>query len=197
VTDEAQAIARRRGKWSQKDVPHLGWTCVDKFDAKEDGGDMITCEMCETMDVRFVHVMENERYPEQLHCGCICAAHMSGELKAAQERDKRMRSRAQRRSNFYKRKGWRISPDGSPYIEIDGNQAIIIGSRDDGYHVCARGPHDQKHLSGKKHYASLPEAKKGCFDAIEFLERKQADKAEQFRQALKSPIDILFPSRER
>src|SRR5690349_9313221 len=73
MADEAQAIARRRGKWSEKNVPHLGWICVGEYDAKEDGGDLITCEMCETMEVRFVHVMENGRYPEQLHCGCICA----------------------------------------------------------------------------------------------------------------------------
>jgi len=195
---EAQAIARRRGKWSRKDVPHKGWTCVDQFDAKEDGGDMITCEMCETMEVRFVHVMENERYPEQLHCGCICAAHMSGELKAAQERDKKMRSRAQRRLNFHKRKGWKISVHGNPYIEVHGNQAIITGSHDDGYQVCARGPHDRKHLSGKKHYASLPDAKKGCFDAIEFLERKQAEQAKRLRQSLlRSALPILPSSRRR
>lgn len=184
LDDEAQAIARRRGKWSQKDVPHLGWICVDQFDAKEDGGDMITCEMCETMEVRFVHVMENSRYPEELHCGCICAAHMSGELKAAQERDKKMRSRAQRRSNFHKRKGWKISVHGNPYIDDHGNQAVITKLPDGSYQICAKGPHDRNYRWGKKHYSTLPEAKMGCFDAVEFLERKQMEKAERLREAL-------------
>jgi hypothetical protein len=184
MSEEAEAIVRRRGKWSQKDVPHLGWTCIDEYDARQDGGAMITCQMCESMEVRFVHVMENERYPEQLHCGCICAAHMSGELKAAQDRDKRMRSRAQRRANFHKRKGWAISVRGNPYIEVHGNQAVITQSAEGGYRICARGPHDREYRWGKKQYASLLDAQRGCFDALEYLEEKQAQHADRARTAL-------------
>jgi len=184
MSAETQAIARRRGKWSQKDVPHLGWTCVDEYDAKEDGGDMIICQMCETMEVRFVHVMENERYPEQLHCGCICAAHMSSELKAAQDRDKRMRSRAKRRLHFHKRGGWKISVHGNPYIEVHGNQAVITRMADGRYRVCVRGMHDRKYRWGKKHYATLADAQKGCFDALEYVEEKQAERAKRARTAL-------------
>ena len=195
MTDEAQAIARRRGKWSQKKVPHLGWTCVDQYDAKQDGGDMIVCQMCETMEVRFVHVMANERFPEELHCGCICAAHMSGELKAAQERDKKMRSRAQRRAKFHK-KGWKVSVHGNPYIEVHGYQAVITPLLHGGFRICARGPYDRNYQWGKKEYATLLDAKKGCFDAIEFLEQKQAVKDERLRQSLlRSALAILPTSR--
>jgi hypothetical protein len=183
MSDEAQAIARRRGKWSQKDVPHLGWICVAEYDAKEDGGDMIICEMCETMEVRFVHVMTNERYPEQLRCGCICAGHMSGELTAAQDRDKRMRSRAHRRANFPKRKAWRTSAQGTPHIEIDGYHLMVARKRDGKFQVGAKGPRDAEHRWGTKRYASLIEAQKGCFDALEYFDEKQAQAVEKAREA--------------
>ena len=184
MTDEARAIARRRGKWSQQDIPHLGWVCVAEYDAKEDGGDLIICEMCETMEVRFVHVMENERYPDRLACGCICAAHMSGELKAAQDRDKRMRSRATRRSNFDKRKGWTISPQGNPHIKVHEYHLVIARKKTGDFQVGARGPRDREFKWGRKRYSTLNEAKKGCFDALEFFEQKQAEEDAEARKAL-------------
>jgi hypothetical protein len=109
---------------------------------------------------------------------------MSGELKAAQDRDKRMRSRAQRRANFHKRKGWAISVRGNPYIEVHGNQAVITQSAEGGYRICARGPHDREYRWGKKQYASLLDAQRGCFDALEYLEEKQAQHADRARTAL-------------
>lgn len=170
---EADAISRRRGKWSQEGVPHLGWACVDEFDAKEELGDLITCEMCETMEVRFVHVMANDRYPDHLQCGCVCAAHMPGQKKETEDRDGRMRSRARRRSTFHTRKGWKVSQKGAPHIEIDGFH-LVIGRKADGrFQVGAKGPSDAKHLWGAKRYATVEEAKTGCFDALEFLEEKQ------------------------
>ena len=140
MRDEADAVARRRGKWSQKDVPHLDWACVGEYDAKQETGDLLTCQMCEAMAVRFVHVMANDRYPEQLHCGCICAAHMSGEKKEAAARDKRMRSRARRRAQFHRRKGWKTSPKGTHYLDIDGYHVMIIRRSDGRFQVRAKGP---------------------------------------------------------
>lgn len=188
MDEEAQAVLRRRGKWSQKDVPHLGWSCVEEYDAKEETGDLITCEMCEIMDVRFVHVMAHERYPERLHCGCICAGHMSGEKKGAEERDKRMRSRARRRETFHKRKGWKISRQGASYIEIDGFH-LVIGRKANGqFQVGAKGPRDAKHRWGTKRYATLEEAKIGCFDALEFVEGEQREAGKTARRALINSI---------
>jgi len=170
VQDEEALISRRRGKWSEKDVPHLGWNCVAEYDVKEDGGELIICEMCETMEVRFVHVMENERYPHQLRCGCICAGHMSGEFTAAAERDKRMRSSAQRRAKFPDRKGWKTSAHGTPYIKVDGCHLMVAQKRDGRFQVAAKGPYDADHRWGSKRYATLDDAKIGCFDALEHIQ---------------------------
>jgi len=113
---------------------------------------------------------------------------MSGELNAAQDRDKRMRSRAQRRANFHKRKGWKTSVHGNPYIEVHGNQAVITSGPEGVYRVCARGPHDQKYRWGKRQYYTVLEAQKGCFDAIEYLEEKQAEQARRARTAILKSI---------
>lgn len=112
MSDEKQAISRLRGKWSQAGVPHKGWECVAEYDAGEDEADFVTCEMCESMQVRFVQTMAHPGYDGTLDCGCICAGHMSGDLVGAQNRDKAMRSRATRRDHFPQRKGWKISSPG-------------------------------------------------------------------------------------
>lgn len=185
MENESVAIARRRGKWSQKDVPHLGWTCVGEYDAKEDGGETITCEMCEAMEVRFVHIMANVRYPDQLHCGCVCAGHMSGEKKESEERDRRIRSRSRRRANFHSRKGWKLSQAGTPYIDIDGFHLLIARKKDGRFQVGAKGPLNTAMTWGPRRYATIEEAKKGCFDALEFLEGKQ-------RQVVRAATVVLL-----
>lgn len=66
------------GKWSEPGVPHSGWYVVDyyKLDDREH-----LCEMCERQMVMFVHVMRNDRYPEDLKVGCVCAGHMESDLE--------------------------------------------------------------------------------------------------------------------
>lgn len=49
-----------RGKWSQRDVPHKGWTCVRVDDLGEPS---VTCEMCEFQAIRYVHHMSHPEYP--------------------------------------------------------------------------------------------------------------------------------------
>lgn len=162
-------------------MPHLGWICVAEYDAKEDGGEMIICQMCESMEVRFVQVMANDRYPDDLHCGCVCAGHMSGELNAAENRDKKLRSRAQRRASFPKRKKWQKSASGNPHIEVDGFHLIVARKRDGTFQVGAKRIREARHRWGKKRYASALEAQKGCFDALEYLEEEQAKAIEAAR----------------
>src|SRR5262249_43091375 len=89
---EPEAVGARtdRGNWSRPGVPHKGWVCIDVYDV---GSDLYTCEMCEFAQVRFVHVMTNERWPEQLSVGCHCAGRMEEDAAAAVEREHRLKSR--------------------------------------------------------------------------------------------------------
>jgi hypothetical protein len=62
---------RKTGKWLRDDVPHTGWRCIEVNDHGA------VCEMCEVTEVRYVHVMQHERYPLRLDCGCVCAGFMA------------------------------------------------------------------------------------------------------------------------
>jgi hypothetical protein len=52
---EEELVVQKRGKWSQPGVPHKGWVCVDIEDLGEPS---LTCEMCESQNIRYVHYME-------------------------------------------------------------------------------------------------------------------------------------------
>jgi hypothetical protein len=155
------------------DVPHKGWKYVREYDALDEQGETIICEMCESMAVRFVQVMRNSRYPEELHCGCICAGHMSDDLEAAEYRDARLRSRARRRANFPKRKGWRETEAGLLHIEVDGCHFVVASQPGKGFKVGAKDVGQAKHTWGKKIYSSAVAAQMGCFDALEYVEAKR------------------------
>jgi hypothetical protein len=78
---DEQLVSQRRVKWSESGVPHKGWTCVHIEDLEEPD---ITCEMCESQNVRYVHHMQHQIYPDILKVGCVCAGH----LNAASNRGK-------------------------------------------------------------------------------------------------------------
>jgi hypothetical protein len=83
------------GKWCWPNVPHKGWTCTDVYDL---GGDYLgICEMCETQEIRYVHVMTHPDYDGELGCGCVCAGNMEENLTGAQEREKKLKLRSPER----------------------------------------------------------------------------------------------------
>lgn len=151
-----------RGKWSEDGVPHRGWVCVEYYDTGPD--QLETCEMCESVEARYIHVMANDRWPETLACGCICASHMSGDFAAAEQREKSMRSDAGRRARFPKRAGWKISSKGTPYIKVDGIHLMIAKKGDGRFQVAVTAP-GQPTKWGSRRYATIEDAQRGCFDA--------------------------------
>ncbi len=173
---ERDAISRGRGKWGQAGVPHKGWTCVGEYDTFEEIGEdeFVTCGMCESAQVRFVHIMTNDRYPDQLACGCICAGHMAEDLATAEVRDKAMRSTAGRRDHFPARKGWKISAKGTPYINVLGFHLMVVEKRDGQYAVGATPPNSTKRVWGARRYKTVEHAQKGCFDAMRYLQEQRA-----------------------
>ena len=64
---------RRYGRWSEPGLPHKGWICIDVIDLGEGASKL--CEMCEHADIRYVHYMAHEDYPQVLDVGCVCASH--------------------------------------------------------------------------------------------------------------------------
>ena len=76
-------------------APLSGWHCQEVYDVREDDMEapLHTCELCGCRKVRFVHVMRHPDYFEDVAVGCICAGVMEGDILAARERERLMRSR--------------------------------------------------------------------------------------------------------
>jgi hypothetical protein len=74
------------GKWSEPGVPHKGWVCLGVDDLGP--GELMTCQMCMVAQIRYVHAMVHDDYPEKLLCGCVCAGG-SSRRGAASEGDGR------------------------------------------------------------------------------------------------------------
>jgi len=117
--------SRDRGRWSEPGVPHKGWRCVDTYDRGQD--QLESCEMCDAAEVRYVHVMQHDEYPNPLHVGCVCAGHMESDLVRARGRETRVKNRSKRRAKWLERKGWRASTaKGNPTIKVEGYQVTVF-----------------------------------------------------------------------
>lgn len=150
------------GKWREPGVPHKGWTCVGIEELEEQDH---LCEMCEARHVRFVHVMQNSRYPNELRVGCVCAGHMEGDVAQAKEREKSARNRSSRRKTWIS-KGWRTSRKGNPYRNKEGLNASVFQSGR-GWSTIVQNDHVKLSASG------LPTEDAAKLKAFELFEQGQ------------------------
>jgi len=111
-----------KNKWSEKGIPHKGWVCVYVEDLEEPE---FVCEMCGQEEIRYVHYMKHEEFPNIKKVGCVCSGNMEDNYSAAKERDKFMKSRSIKRKRWISRSGWKISNNGSRWIKSDGYCVII------------------------------------------------------------------------
>lgn len=153
-----------RGKWSQSGVPHKGWSCSGIEDLGEPAA---TCEMCEAVQIRYVHHMEHPEYAEMLGVGCVCAEHMEDDYVRPREREAKLKSATRRRSTWHKRT-WRVSPAGTIYLNTDGFNLQIyrtFGSRQ-GWMIAVVNRDTAQRQQGRKVYTSSDAAKRAAFDAL-------------------------------
>jgi hypothetical protein len=98
---------RDRGKWSEHGVPQKGWRESDCLDLGENH--WMTCEMCESIEIRIVHVVEHPGYGS-LRVGRVCAGHLTEDYAGCDAREEEARARtarAARRAKWTSLKGWR------------------------------------------------------------------------------------------
>ena len=91
-TGPEERHSTHRGRWSEPDLPHKGWTCADMEDLgpEEDGG-WITCEMCQCSELNAYH-MTHPDHDEMLRVGCVCAAIWSRmQPQCAERREKNLK----------------------------------------------------------------------------------------------------------
>ncbi|NLR97450.1 hypothetical protein HGP17_11525 [Rhizobium sp. P38BS-XIX] len=154
-------VHTQRGKWSEPHVPHRGWSCVGVDDLEEPSQ---VCEMCESVDIRYVHYMEHPDYPETLAVGCVCAEHMEEDYARPRAREKDLRRLAARRKTWRGRK-WRISHAGNSYLNSEGfNLTVYRGS--EGYRIAVSRRGTAQRQAGRKWYPSEEEAKAAALGAL-------------------------------
>lgn len=133
------------------------------------GEPQMTCEMCESAEIRFVHFMQNERYPGTLACGAICAGHMESDLLRAETRDKKMRSSASRRKHFPNRAGWKINEKGNHTLKANGYRITVFKKGVLWGAVVSRPPVNTPYFTREK-FLTVETAKMAAFDTMTFME---------------------------
>lgn len=166
MSDDKEKDAHRRflGKWAQSGVPHKGWWCSDWEDMGP--GNVITCEMCESAIVRYVHHMRHPDYPKMLDVGVYCAGAMSGDYKGARQREARMKSRASRQQTFVASKRWRPTRNGHERIKYK-DRTYVVGRNRSGLYWAGVGNGNGLDFFPRK-YPTVDGAKAAAF---EFAER--------------------------
>jgi hypothetical protein len=154
-------VKNNRGKWAEPGVPHKGWKCIDIEDLEEPS---LTCEMCESQVIRYVHYMKHPDYEGVLRVGCICAGHMEENLERSKKRDDFMKSRADKRKRWLTR-NWKISKKGNEYIKTDGFRIIIFYSNGIWKALIESESGDFKEWSRRK-YKTKDEVKLSAFDYL-------------------------------
>jgi len=150
------------GKWSQPGVPHKGWVCVDVEDL---GRPDAVCEMCEVIEIRYVHKMEHPDYPNELSVGCVCAEHMEDDYVGPREREKRLRDRARRQRTWHRRQWWRASlSSDSWYLNTEGFHLTVYPTYS-GWQVQVKR-HDGKPQRGRGCYPTRDAAIAKALDAL-------------------------------
>jgi hypothetical protein len=156
------------GKWTQADVPHKGWSCIDVQDAGEPSR---LCEMCETQMVRYVHTMEHPDYEGTLGVGCICAGHMEGDYAAAQQREDRFKRIKDRRKRWLQR-SWHKSYSGNEYTNTGDGFNIVVFKHGDFWSGRVEHRQTRRQIFAQRQYRTAEQVKLAAFDAMMKMKRK-------------------------
>ncbi|MHC8493960.1 hypothetical protein ACTU44_14760 [Thalassospira sp. SM2505] len=162
-------MARGQGKWSEPNVPHKGWSCVDVEDL---GSPDAVCEMCETQEIRYVHYMTHPDHHETLGVGCVCAEHMEEDYEAPRRRERQLRNSVQRKQRWLRRK-WRISNKGNAYLNTDGFNITVFRKPNGTWGGTLIDRRTNQSVSSRRVYRTEDQAKLAAFDAMIFLKNER------------------------
>lgn len=143
--------------WKRDDVPKSGWICQGVTDL---GAPVGICQMCGYQIIRYVHHMYHENYGN-INAGCICAGKMEGNIDAAKLRERDIKSKAQRRESFQKRK-WKTSKNGNSYVKVKNHIVVLYQRKTDGI-----WKYSIDNVFCVEIFESRDEAKNAAFEALE------------------------------
>lgn len=160
--------ARPHGKWSDPNIPHKGWSCIE-FDDR--GAPDEACEMCEHQSIRYVHSMRHPEYPHILRVGCECAGKMEEDYAAAAWREKQGKNYARRKANWLTRT-WRISAQGNEYIRVESFHIVVYPGSSGLWKARITDTQTENSLVSKRRYYTAEQVKIAAFDAMLMLKEK-------------------------
>lgn len=163
-------IYRCQKQLKEWNAPLEGWYCVQLIDVigdDDESEDFFTCELCGCTKVRYVHVMRNDDYFEDISVGCICAGIMEGDIFVAKERERKLKNRAKRRANFIKKK-WRLLPNGNHYLLYKGKQ-LFINYYGNGRYGVVCGMDETSYYR----YKPIKDFLSACYAAFDFADPKE------------------------
>ena len=157
--------------WKIPGVPHKGWRLIDVEDIREDGQSELDtnyecCMMCGHDKIRYVHIVSHDEYGEEFRVGCNCAEKMTGDYVNPEQRERELRNRANRRTNW-NNKQWRISRNENYFMNYENHHLLIFKDR---YSGKFKIKIDE--LYGKKTYDDIENAKIAVFKNVEYLKEK-------------------------
>jgi hypothetical protein len=154
------------GKWQKAGVPKKGWTWLDVEPLDEPSE---TCEMCETVEIRYVHLMEHPNYPDVLRVGCVCAERMSEDYARPRARERALQNRSQRKSRWLLRR-WRESKRGNSYLKTNGFFIVIHRNSDGSWGGTVTDVRSgSEPRRSKRKYPTYDAAALAAFDAMEIM----------------------------
>lgn len=104
---------------TQPRVPHKGWSLAGVLDLQLDEGrafgEYEQCEFCGQEQIRYVHTLAHDEYPDSIRVGCICAERLTEDYVNPKRREGELRNRAARREKWVKRE-WKASVKGNRFL---------------------------------------------------------------------------------
>jgi hypothetical protein len=128
--------------------------------------DYETCMMCGNERIRFVHLVEHSEVNDIFRVGCICAEKMTSDYLNPERRERELKNRATRRSNWMS-KEWKRSKNGNLYLSVQEHHLLIYRDSKSGKYKVKVGD-----TFGKKQFDSLKQAKIAAFNGMEYMKER-------------------------
>jgi len=118
------------------------------------------CEFCGYPKVRYIHEIQHREWSELVYVGCCCSGHLTGDLPAAREAERKVKLEAARLTTFMDL-CWKATKKGNFLLKKNGITVIAFEMSDRMWKLLLIDG-DRK-IYGSKKYPTFGDAKAGAF----------------------------------
>lgn len=120
--------------------PMTGWQLIEVIDLMQTEG---SCEFCRKKDeeIRYQHILENERWLRNIKVGCVCSGKLIGNLEYAREQEQAARRISANRNRWINLALWKPTP--KVFTRMDKKTGLrataFLSSYGDKWSLCVDG----------------------------------------------------------